>query len=356
MKKLSLSVLGLASLMAVVWGWSQAQTPSAGDIARFDPALDAILAPDARLEMLPAEAFQGGEGPVWVPEGKPGYLLFSDVPGNRIYRWAPDCVNSPCPPAGKLTVFLEHAGYKDASRVGTADSSGAALHGSNGLTLDRQHRLLIDATGDRAVERVEKNGDRTILADRYEGKRLSCPNDIVAKSDGAVYFTDGGAGCIGGENSPQKELPFHAVYFVRNGKVQLVDMDPGGAPPNGIALSPDEKTLYVTNAPMFKQIFAYDVQPDDTVKNRRLFIDLAGEKGLGGPDGVRVDRSGNVYTAATGGLWIVSPAGKRLGKVPAPEGIRFANLAFGDPDSKTLYLVSAKNLWRIRVKIPGFRL
>jgi gluconolactonase len=104
---------------------------------------------------------------------------------------------------------------------------------------------------------------------------------------------------------------------------------------------------------MFKQIFAYDIQPDDTVKNGRLFLDLAGEKGLGGPDGVRVDRQGNVYTAATGGLWIVSPSGKRLGKVSAPEGVRFANLAFGDPDRKTLYVVSAKNLWRVRVKIPG---
>jgi gluconolactonase len=355
MKKLAVFVLCLSSVMAMAWSLSRAQAPSPSDIVRFDPAVSAILAPDAKLEMLPAEGFQGGEGPVWVPQGKSGYLVFSDVPGNRIYKWTPDCVHFPCPSAGKLSVFLEHSGYKDASRSGATDSSGAPLHGSNGLTLDRQHRLLIDATGDRAVERVEKNGQRTILADRYDGKRLSCPNDIVAKSDGAVYFTDGPAGCLpgGGENSPQKELPFHAFYFVKNGKVQLLDKEPGGAPPNGIALSPDEKTLYVTNAPMFKQIWAYDVQPDDTVKNGRLFVDLAGEKGLGGPDGVRVDRSGNVYTAATGGLWIVSPAGKRLGKVPAPEGIRFANLAFGDADSKTLYLVSAKNLWRVRVKISG---
>ena len=194
------------------------------------------------------------------------------------------------------------------------------------------------------------------MADRYDGKRLSCPNDLVAKSDGAIYFTDGAAGCLpGGENSPQKELPFHGVYVVRNEKVQLLDQDPGGASPNGIALSPNEKTLYVTNAPGQKQIFAYDVQPDDTVKNRRVFADLAGEKGLGGPDGIRVDRKGNLYSAATGGVWIISPAGKRLGKVSAPEGIRFANLAFGDADGKTLYIVSAKNLWRIRVKIPGAR-
>lgn len=287
MNRLSLFVLCLSSLVVMARSLPRAQTPSAADVVRFDPALDAILSADTKLEMLPAEGFQGGEGPAWVPKGKPGYLLFSDVPGNRIYKWTPDCVKSPCPPSGKLTVFLEHSGYKDASQVGARDSSGAPLHGTNGLTLDQQHRLVIDATGDRAVERIEKNGERTILADRYEGKRLSCPNDIVAKSDGAIYFTDGGAGCIGGESSPQKELPFHGVYFVKDGKLQLLDKDPGGAPPNGIAISPDGKTLYVTNAPMFKQIFAYDVQPDDTVKNRRLFIDLAGEKGLGGPDGVR---------------------------------------------------------------------
>jgi gluconolactonase len=343
----------LSLLLAKARSLSRALTPSATEVVRFDPDLDAILSPDSKLEMLPAEGFQGGEGPVWVSEGQPGYLLFSDVPGNRIYKWTPDCVKSPCPPAGKLSVFLEHSGYKDASRVGATDSSGAPLHGTHGLTLDRQHRLVVDATGDRAVERIEQNGERTILAERYEGKRLSCPNDIVGKSDGAIYFTDGPTQCIGGEDSPKKELRYHGVYLVKNGKLQLLDRDPGGAPPQGIALSPDEKTLYVTNASMFEQIFAYDVQPDDTVKNRRLFIDLAGENGLGGSDGLRVDSSGNVYTAATSGLWILSPAGKRLGKVPAPEGIRFASLAFGEPDRKTLYLVSAKNLWRLRVQIPG---
>jgi gluconolactonase len=371
MNRFRFSVLCLLSVLtlAMVWSLSRAQAPNAAantanpqapagtNFFKYDPALDAILASDTKLEMLKAEGFEGGEGPVWMPEAKGGYLLFSDIPGNRIYKWTPGCYGAPCPPDGMLSVFQEHSGYKDASRVGKADASGKRLNGSNGLTLDRQHRVLIDATGDRAVERLEKDGSRTILADHYEGKHLGCVNDIVAKSNGAVYFTDGPAGCMeGGENSPLKELSFHGFYFVKDGKVQLLDMDPGGAPPNGITLSPDQKTLYVTNAPAKKQIFAYDVQADDTVKkNPRVLVDLAGEKGLGGPDGVRVDRKGNVYTAATGGLWIISPDGKRLGKVPAPEGIRFANLAFGDPDSKTLYLVSAKNLWRIRVKIPGFR-
>ena len=333
------------------------QAPAGTNFFKFDPALDAILASDAKLEMLRAEGFEGGEGPTWVPDGK-GYLIFSDVPGNRIYKWTPACYGAGCSTDGTLAIFQEHAGYKDTSRVGKTDASGKRLNGSNGLTLDRQHRVIMDATGDRAVERLEKDGSRTILADHYEGKHLGCVNDIVAKSDGAVYFTDGPAGCMeGGENSPLKELSFHGFYFVKDGKVQLLDMDPGGAPPNGIALSPDQKTLYVTNAPAKRQIFAYQVQADDTAaKNPRVLIDLTGEQGLGGPDGVRVDRKGNVYAAATGGVWIISPDGKRLGKIPAPEGIRFANLAFGDPDSKTLYVVSAKNLWRIRVKIPGFHL
>jgi len=343
----------VASWAAVI-GMSPASAQTPSPIVKMDAALDTILPADAKLEMLNAEGFEGGEGPVWVPQGKNGYLLFSDIPGNRIYKWIPDCFRYPCPATGKLSVYLEHSGNKDAPQAGAASRNG-----TNGLTLDRQHRLLMDATGDRAVERVEKDGTRAVLADRYEGKRLTCPNDIIVKSDGTIYFTDGAAGCLPGrEESPQKELPFHGVYALRGGKLLLLDKDPDGIPPNGIALSPNEKILYATNggpAPNQRKIFAYDIQPDGTVKDRRLVVDLTGEKGLGGPDGVKVDRQGNIYTAATGGLWIVSAQGKRLGLVRAPEGIRFANLAFGDPDSKTLYLVSAKNLWRIRLTIPGVR-
>jgi gluconolactonase len=352
MKKIWL-VVGASSLVMTAIGLNvgSAQTNNTG-IVRFDPAVDAILPGDAKLEMLPAEGFEGGEGPVWVETGKTGYLLFSDIPGNRIEKWTPDCFTYPCPVAGKLSVYLDHAGTKDARAAGMG-------RGTNGLTTDKQHRLLMDATGDRAVERIEKDGARTVLAERYEGKRLTCPNDIVVKSDGAVYFTDGAAGCLPGrEADPAKELPFHGVYFVKNGKLTLLDKDPGDIPPNGIALSPNQQILYVTNggpAPNQRKIFAYDIQKDGTVKNRRVVVDLTGEKGLGGPDGVKVDRQGNIYTAATGGLWIVSPDGKRLGLVRAPEGIRFANNAFGDPDSKTMYLVSAKNLWRIRLNIPGVR-
>jgi gluconolactonase len=365
MKKLPWHLLWVVLAITVVSSLAVSQTAqapsssgSSDDIVKMDPGLDTILAPGTKLEMLKAEGFDGGEGPVWVKEGKGGYLLFSSGAKNRIYEWKPSCFKYPCPTdAGTLSVYMEHAGYKDPSMVGTTDpKTGMPLHGTNGLYLDLQGRLLIDANGDRAVERVEKDGSRTVLADRYEGKQIGCPNDIVVKSDGGIYFTDSGGGCIpGGENGPNWQLKEHGVYLIKDGMLTMLDHDPNDAPPNGIVLSPDGKTLYVTNAPKRRDIFAYDVQPDDTVKNRRIFADLSGEKGLGGPDGTKVDKKGNFYTAATGGLWIFTPDGKRLGKVPAPEGIRFANLAFGDPDGKTLYIVSAKNLYRIRVKIPGVR-
>lgn len=360
MRRLSPHLLSLTLLFVVFWFPARAQTPSAGSVVKLDPSLDAIVSPGARLELLQGEGiFDGGEGPLWVQRGKVGFLLFSDVSGNQIFEWAPSCSKFPCPPAGKLFVLTAHSGYAEKSRIGSVDASGAHLYGSNGLTLDRSGRIVVDANGDRAVERLEKNGTRTILADRYEGKRLTCPNDIVVKSDDTVYFTDGMAGCLAKrEDDPERELPFHGVYAIRNGKLQLLDKDPGDFPPNGLAFSPDEKILYVNNGgpnPNQRQIFAYDVQSDGTVKNRRLFIDFTGEKGSGGPDGMKVDVRGNLYSTGMGGVWIISPAGKRLGKIPAPEGMRFSNLAFGDQDSKTLYIVSPKTLWRIRLKVAGIR-
>jgi gluconolactonase len=360
MRRLPLYLLCVSFVMAMFWFSARAQSLTAAGIVRLDPSADQIFAADAKLELLQGEgAFEGGEGPLWIQRGESGYLLFSDVGGNRIFQWTPSCFKFPCGPDGKLSVFSEHSGYADESRVGSVDASGAHLYGTNGLTLDRDGRIVMDANGDRAVERLEKDGKRTTLADHFEGKRLTCPNDIVVKSDGAVYFTDGMAGCLPKrEDDPARELPFHGVYSIRNGSLQLLDKDPGNFPPNGLAFSPDEKILYVNNGgpgPNQRQIFAYDVQSDGTVKNRRLFADFTGEKGPGGPDGMKVDVMGNLYSTGMGGVWVLSPAGKRLAQVPAPEGMRFSNLAFGDQDSKTLYVVSPKTLWRIRVKVAGIR-
>jgi len=206
-------------------------------IVRLDPALDDIIAPDAKLETL-GEHFGLTEGPVWIQEGKSGYLLFSDCAANVIYKWAPGV---------PLSVFLEKSGYtgNDIKNVGDQTVSGRLailLIGSNGLTLDPQGRLIVTAMTDRTLVRLEKDGSRTILADRYQGKRFSGPNDVAVKSDGAIYFTDTVFGLRGADRSPAREIPFSGFYLVKDGKVTLLgsDRDHPGDFPNGITLSPDD--------------------------------------------------------------------------------------------------------------------
>jgi gluconolactonase len=322
-------------------------------IVKLDPALDDIVASDAKLELL-GDRFGLNEGPVWVQEGNNGYLLFSDMLDNVIYKWAP---NSP------ISVFLENAGYtgKDTLNVGQQTRRGRSaviLIGPNGLTLDPQGRLIICAMPDRTVVRLEKDGTRTVLADRFEGKRFSGPNDIIAKSDGAIYFTDSMSGLRGGNASPLRELPFHGFYLVKDGKVTLLEpklRDPQFTGfPNGIALSPDEKYLYVT---LGRKIMRYEVLPDDTVANPMEFADVQGN------DGIKVDRKGNLYSsngAGAGEVRITSPEGKRLGLLQMPQElgeprkqICATNLAFGDADGKSLYITACMNLYKIRLKTPG---
>ena len=321
-------------------------TPVSNAVIRLDPALDALISPNAKPELLKGDYFGAVEGPVWVGTGD-GYLLFSDMAANIIYKWTPD---------GQLSVFLEKSGYtgNDLNNVGGQYTNGRLhllLIGSNGLTLDRQGRLIIAGMTDRNVTRVEKDGTRTTLADRYEGKRLNSPNDLVVKSDGAIYFTETTSGIRGRDEGPARELPFHGVYMIKDGVLRLLDKDPQGTAPNGIAFSPDERILYVNGG---TKITAYDVRPDDTVTNPRVLIDLGGANGVpGNTDGMKVDRSGNIYCSGPGGVWIVSPQGKHLGTIVPAE--RVANLAFGDADSKTLYMVGGRSLWRIRVNTPGIR-
>jgi gluconolactonase len=321
-------------------------------ILQLDPALDDIIAADAKLETL-GEHFGLTEGPVWIAEGRSGYLLFSDCAANVIYKWTP---------GGAFSVFLEKSGYtgKDVLNVGQQTITGGrvaiVLIGSNGLTLDPQGRLVITAMADRNVVRLEKDGTRTMLADRYDGKRFSGPNDVVTKSDGAVYFTDSVNGMRGGGDSPSRELPYNGFYLIKDGKVTLLggDRDRPGEFPNGIALSPDEKHLYVTAG--FRKTLRYDVLPDDSVANPKPFQDA-------GNDGMKVDRKGNLYTTVQGNeIWITSPEGKHLGTIQLPQiskeprpRIVATNMAFGDPDGKTLYITACTHLFRIRTKIEGVR-
>jgi gluconolactonase len=322
-------------------------------IDKLDPALDRIVSPDAKLELL-GDRFALTEGPLWVGQGPDGFLLFSDNAANVIYKWAP---NSP------LSVFLENSGFtgKDNSNVGAQTVAGRVailLIGSNGLALDPQGRIVVTAMADRTVFRLEKDGSRTVLADRYEGKRFNGPNDIVIKSNGAVYFTDSVWGMRGAAKDPGRELPFSGFYLVKDGNVTLLggDRDAPGTAPNGITLSPDEKHLYVTAG--FQRTMRYDIQPDDTVSNGRLFVQH-------GTDGMRVDREGNLYTTSGGNpgvIQITSPEGKPLGRLHLPQPndepkarVCATNVAFGDSDNRGLYITACTHVFKIRLKMPGVR-
>ena len=313
----------------------KSEAPLATDaVKRLDPMLDEIVHPDAKVEKL-ATGFDFIEGPVWVRDG--GYLLFSDPNHNVIYRWTPD---------GDLSVYRTHSGYS-----GT-DIGDYGQPGSNGLTIDREGRLTIDEHGNRRVTRLEKNGVVTVLADRYDGKRLNSPNDLVYKSDGALYFTDPPFGLPKFFDDPRKELSYSGVFRVADGKVELVAKDLAG--PNGLAFTPDEKFLYVDNWDVKKKVvMRYPVAADGTLGSGEVFFDMTSVPGEIGLDGLKVDQRGNVYVSGPGGIWVLSPAGKHLGTIEAPE--LPANFAWGDEDGTTLYMTARTSLYRIRLNVAGIR-
>ncbi len=308
------------------------------EIVKVDPALDQIVTPNTQLEKL-AGGFLFTEGPIWVPATATtsGYLLFSDPNANTIYRWSPE---------GQVSVFRAKSGYSGFN-IGEYHQPG-----SNGLTLDSKARLTINQHGNRRVIRVEPRGNITVLADRYDGKRLNSPNDLVYRSDGTLYFTDPPFGLPKVFNDPRKELSYSGVYCVKDNQVKLVSTDLDA--PNGIALSPDEKTLYVNNwNDKKKVILRYDVNPDCTLANGRLFFDMTNAPGSDALDGLKVDQKGNVYSTGPGGLWILSPEGRQLGLIKSPEDPH--NMAWGDDDGKTLYITALTGIYRIRMNIAGVR-
>jgi gluconolactonase len=220
------------------------------------------------------------------------------------------------------------------------------------MTLDPNGNLVIDQHGNRRVIRLEKDGTETVLADRFEGKRLNSPNDLVYRSDGALFFTDPPFGLPKFFDDKRKELAFSGVYSLYKGKLQLVTKEFTG--PNGIAFSPDEKYLYVGNWDEKKKVvYRYEVNADGTVKNGELFFDFTSFKGEDAIDGIKVDTAGNLYVSAPGGLQILSPAGKHLGTIVTPQHVH--NMAWGDDDGKSLYLCARTGLYRIRLNIAGVR-
>jgi len=306
------------------------------EIIRKDPALDTIVPPNPKIFKL-AEGFKFTEGPVWDRRG--GYLLFSDPNSNTIYKYSPDG-------NGTLTVFREKSGYEG------ADITEYGQPGSNGLTFDREGRLTINQHGNRRVARLESDGTLIVLADKFEGKRLNSPNDLVYRSDGTVYFTDPPFGLPKFFSDPRKELPFSGVFAAKDGKIQLVSTDLTG--PNGLAFSPDEKFFYVDNWDDHKKVvMRYEVQPDGSLKNGKLFFDMTSAGTEDALDGLKVDKAGNLYVSGPGGLWILSLQGKHLGTIIAPKHPH--NFAWGDADGKTLYLCARSGLYRIKLNIEGIR-
>jgi gluconolactonase len=312
------------------------------EVDRKNPSLDAILSPNAKLEKL-ADGFAFTEGPVWIhahnpalaPDSDEGFLLFSDPNNNLIYRMTSE---------GDVSVYLSKAGY-------TGDNIGNYRQpGSNGLATDSNGRLTICQHGNRRVVRIEKNGLTTTLADRFNGKRLNSPNDLVYRSDDALFFTDPPFGLPRFGDDPSREQPHSGVYAVKNGKVQLVSTEFTG--PNGLAFSPDEKFLYVGDwNPTNAVVRRYPVHADATLGRGELFFDLTTAGAEDAIDGIKVDRAGNVFVSGPDGLWIFSAAGVHLGTLRGPEHPH--NMAWGDSDGQTLYLAAQTGIYRIRLNVPG---
>ena len=311
-----------------------------GTIERLDPAFDELIGKDVKLEVLTA-GHDWTEGPVWIPQDG-GFLLFSDIPRNSIYKWQ----------EGKgESLFLKPSGY-------TGPRTDFKEPGSNGLVLDPKGGLVLMQHGDHRVARlmpVTPDGRQTTLADKYMSKALNSPNDGTFKSNGDLYFTDPPYGRMvkDKEGFPGVELDFCGVYRIsRDGTLTLLTKEM--SKPNGIALSPDEKTLYVANSDPDRPVWmAFPVKEDGTLGKGRVFFDAsaavkAKKKGL--PDGMKVDAKGNLFATGPGGVFVITPEGKHLGTIAT--GVPTANCAWGN-DGSVLYVCADKAVCRIRTKTKG---
>lgn len=305
-------------------------------IDRWDPAMDAIVPADWKIEKL-AEGFGWAEGPLWIRDG--GYLLFTDVPGNKMWKWSQ---------AGGLEKFLDPSGAAD------PDTTVWREAGANGLAVYDARSILLADTGNRMIQRLDlKTRKKKPFAAKFEGKKLSSPNDVARMKSGVVFFTDPPYGFRKFDEAPQKEIAFNGVYRVdRKGKVSVIEK--GLHRPNGVALSPDESTLYVAQSEPSKPIImAYTLDAKGNVTGSRVFhdfSDLVGPKAPGLPDGLAVAADGTIFTTGPGGVIVLSKEGKRLGRIS--NGKATANCKFGE-DGKTLFLTSHDTLARIRLNIAG---
>jgi gluconolactonase len=308
-----------------------------GSIERIDPSVNSILKENAKIEIL-AEGYEWSEGPVWV--ASENMLLFSDVPTNKIYKWTE---------ANGVEVYLTPSGYTGAT------PSKSKEPGSNGLTLDRDGKLILCQHGDRRVARLDSDyknpkSNFITLADKFDGKRFNSPNDAVVRTNGDIFFTDPPYGLAGQDEDSTKEISFNGVYKIaKDGMVTLL-ID-SLTRPNGLALSPDEKTLIVANSDPEKAIwYAFDLDEKDSIVQARIFYNVTTNfkmEGMGLPDGVRIDRDGNIFATGPGGIWIFNKDGKVIGKIKLPQAT--ANCELAD-DGKTLFVTSDMYLLRVKMR------
>ncbi len=324
---------GLLAVAGLAARAQEASSGTLGTIERLDPAFDKLVPPGAKMEKL-ASGFDWSEGPVWMPETKA--LLFSDVPMNKVYRWKD---------GEGLSVFLQPSGY-------TGKSERGGEPGSNGLLRDASGALVLMQHGDRRVARLKADKTFETLADKYDGRRFNSPNDGAWKSNGDLYFTDPPYGLLKLNDDPAKELPHNGVYrLARDGKVTLLTKEMTF--PNGIAFSPDEKVLYVANSDPKMAIWkAFPVKGDGTLGEGRVLFDTTAwvgtKKGL--PDGMKVDRLGNLFATGPGGVLVLTPEGKHLGTLATGEAT--ANCGWGD-DGSVLYITADMHLCRIKTSTKG---
>jgi len=331
-----MKALYTASLVALLAGCSSAPPPvpveapkGVGTIVRLDPAFDSLVAKDAIIEKV-AGGFEFTEGPVWRPEG---LLWFSDVTGNVVRSLTP---------TGQATVIIRKAG-------GESNAPAGSFIGPNGMVSDKDGAVLLCQHTNRRIVRVAKDMTITPYLEKFEGKRFNSPNDLVYRSDGALFFTDPPYGLLKQDADPAKELKFNAVFRYAGGKLTPIIKDLNL--PNGIAISPDEKTLYVDNSDPNKRIWMrYDLAADGSVSHGKLFADVTAEKEEGLPDGFKVDSQGNLWSSGPAGIWVFSPDGKHLGTIKTPEIP--ANCNWGD-DGKTLYITARTSVYRIKLTVAG---
>jgi gluconolactonase len=332
-----LLVLAVCAISVLSGGVARSeQGATLGRIERLDPAFDQLVDRNATIELLAANKFEWAEGPVWDRAGK--RVLFSDIPRNMIWEWSQ---------TSGLKEFLKPSGYTAAAPFTGREP------GSNGLAFNKAGELVMCQHGDRRIAKWV-DGKFVTLADRYAGKRLNSPNDLAIRSNGEVYFTDPPYGLPQLTQDPGRELDFQGVYRLSgNGEVTLLTRELDR--PNGLAFSPDEKTLYVANSVPAKAILmAFPVRPDGNLGTGKVFFDVTAavsERRPGVPDGLKVSRDGTVWASGPGGVLVYSSQGKHLGTLAT--GVATANLAFGD-DGSTLYLTADKSLVRVRTKVKGW--